>query len=145
MRLIDVSMHSSSYSFIVLCRMQWQPTPVLLPGKSQGRKSLVGYSPWGCKESDTTEWLRFHFSYLGHGVALPHCSSRCSLPLGHRPWPRAWVCIYILFLDFFPSVGFYKTLTLVPCIRRVSLSQLLEQEVFTSVPSYFHGCKEFKF
>ena len=33
------------------------PTPVLLPGKSHGRRSLAGYSPWGCKESDTTERL----------------------------------------------------------------------------------------
>ena len=32
----------------------WQPTPVLLPGKSHGQRSLVGYSPWGRKESDTT-------------------------------------------------------------------------------------------
>ena len=40
----------------ILWRRKWQPTPVLLPGKSHGR-SLVGYSPWGCKESDMTEWL----------------------------------------------------------------------------------------
>ena len=38
---------------------EWQPTPVLLPGKSQERRSLVGYSPRGCKESDTTERLHF--------------------------------------------------------------------------------------
>ena len=43
-------------------RRQWHPTPVLLPGKSHGQRSLIGYSPWGCKESDTTEWLHFHFS-----------------------------------------------------------------------------------
>ena len=36
---------------------QWQPTPVLLPGKSHGWRSLAGYNPWGCKESDTTERL----------------------------------------------------------------------------------------
>ena len=36
-------------------RRAWQPTPVLLPGESYGQRSLVGYSPWGCKESDTTE------------------------------------------------------------------------------------------
>ena len=35
--------------------------PVLLPGKSHGQKSLVGYSPCGRKESDTTERLHFHF------------------------------------------------------------------------------------
>ena len=40
-------------------RRQWQSTPVLLPGKSHGWRSLVGYSPWGHKESDTTEWLHF--------------------------------------------------------------------------------------
>ena len=32
----------------------WQPTPIFLPGKSHGQRSLVGYSPWGRKESDTT-------------------------------------------------------------------------------------------
>ena len=34
---------------------EWQPTPVFLPGKSHGQRSLGGYSPWGRKESDTTE------------------------------------------------------------------------------------------
>ncbi len=43
-------------------RRQWHPTPVLLPGKSHGRRSLVGCSPWGCKESDTTERLNWIFS-----------------------------------------------------------------------------------
>ena len=43
-------------------RRQWHPTPVLLPGKSHGWRSLVGYSPWGCKESDTTKRLHFHTS-----------------------------------------------------------------------------------
>ena len=38
-------------------RRKWQPTSVLLPGKFHGWRSLVGYSPWGCKESDTTEQL----------------------------------------------------------------------------------------
>ena len=34
---------------------EWQTTPVFLPGKFHGQRSLVGYSPWGCKESDMTE------------------------------------------------------------------------------------------
>ena len=38
---------------------EMQPTPVLLPGKSHGRRSVVGYSPWGHKESDMTERLHF--------------------------------------------------------------------------------------
>ena len=40
-------------------RRKWQPTPVLLPGKSHGRRTLEGHSPWGCKELDTTERLHF--------------------------------------------------------------------------------------
>ena len=38
-------------------RKKWQLTSVLLPGESHGQRGLVGYSPWGCKESDMTEWL----------------------------------------------------------------------------------------
>ena len=41
-------------------RKKWQPTPVILPGKSWGQKSLVGYSPWGLKELDMTERLSTH-------------------------------------------------------------------------------------
>ena len=58
-------------------RRQWHPTPVLLPGKSHGRRSLVGCSPWGCQESDTTERLHFHFSLscIGEGNGNPlQCS-----------------------------------------------------------------------
>ena len=43
-------------------RRKWQPTPVFMPGKSHGLRSLVGYSPWGRKESDTTEQLHFSLS-----------------------------------------------------------------------------------
>ena len=39
------------------CRTAWQPIPVFLPGESHGQRSLLGYSPWGHKESDTTERL----------------------------------------------------------------------------------------
>ena len=41
----------------ILWRRKWQPTPVFMPGKSHGPRSLVGYSPWGHKESDPTQWL----------------------------------------------------------------------------------------
>ena len=40
-------------------RRKWQPAPIFLPGKFHGRRSLVGYSPWGRKESDMTERLHF--------------------------------------------------------------------------------------
>ena len=46
---------------VIFQRRQWHPTPVLLPGKSHGWRSLVGCSPWGREESDTTE-QHFHFS-----------------------------------------------------------------------------------
>ena len=58
-------------------RRQWHPTPVLLPGKSHGWRSLVGCSPWGREESDTTERLHFHFSpsCIGEGNGNPlQCS-----------------------------------------------------------------------
>ena len=51
-------------SFFTISRRQWHPTPVLLPGKSHGQRSLVGHSPWDHKESDTTERLHlFLFTY----------------------------------------------------------------------------------
>ena len=58
-------------------RRQWHLTPVLLPGGSHGWRSLVGCSPWGCWESDTTERLHFHFSLscIGEGNGNPlQCS-----------------------------------------------------------------------
>ena len=58
-------------------RRQWHPTPVLLPGKSHGQGSVVGCSPWGRKELDTTKRLHFHFSLscIGEGNGNPlHCS-----------------------------------------------------------------------
>ena len=41
-------------------RRKWHPTPVFLPGKSHGQRNLMDCSPWGCKESDTTDRLSMH-------------------------------------------------------------------------------------
>ena len=50
-------------------RRKWQPTPIFLSGKSHEWRRLVGYSPWGCKESDTTEQLTlFNLKYSNHQV-----------------------------------------------------------------------------
>ena len=49
-------------------RRKWQLTPVFFPGESHGQRSLVGYSPWGHKESDTTEQLT-----LTSQVVCPLC------------------------------------------------------------------------
>ena len=73
--------------------MQWQPTPVLLPGKSHGQKSLVGCNPWGRQESDTTERLHFHFSLscIGKGNGNPLQCSCLENPRDGGAWWAA-VC-----------------------------------------------------
>ena len=59
----------------ILWRRKWQPTPVLLPGKSHGWKSMVGYSPWRCKEQDTIERLHFtSLQTLGWEELMPQVS-----------------------------------------------------------------------
>ena len=74
-------------------RRQWHPTPVLLPGKSHGWRSLVGCSPWGCQESDTTEQLHFYFllSCIGedNGNQL-----QCSCLENPRDGGAWWAAIY---------------------------------------------------
>ena len=74
-------------------RRQWQPTPVLLPGKSHGWRSLVGCSPWGHEESDTTEWLHFHFSLscIGEGNGNPLQCSCLENPRDGGAW---WAAVY---------------------------------------------------
>ena len=74
-------------------RRQWHPTPALLPGKPHGRRSLVGCSPWGREESDTTERLHFHFSLSctgeGHGNPL-----QCSCLDNPRDGGAWWAAVY---------------------------------------------------
>ena len=72
---------------------QWHPTPVLLPGESHGRRSLVGCSPWGRKESDTTEQLHFHFSLscIGKGNGNPLQCSCLENPRDRGAW---WAAVY---------------------------------------------------
>ena len=64
--------------------MQWQPTPVLLPGKSHGWRSLVGYSPWGLKESDTTE--RLHFISLQRAAQVVPVVKESACNAGDTGW-----------------------------------------------------------
>ena len=69
------------------------PSSTLLPGKSHGRRSLVGCSPWGHWESDTTEQLHFHFSLscIGEGNGNPlHCSC-LENPRDGGAW---WAAVY---------------------------------------------------
>ena len=73
-------------------KRRWHPTPVLLPGKSHGRRGLVGCSPWGREESDTTEQLHFHFSLscIGEGNGNP---LQCSCLENPRDWGAWWAAI----------------------------------------------------
>ena len=74
-------------------RRQWQPTPILLPGKPHGQRSLVGCSPWGRQESDTTERLHFHFSLscIGEGNGNP---LQCSCLENSRDGGAWWAAVY---------------------------------------------------
>ena len=74
-------------------RRKWQPTPVFLPGESHGQKNLVGCSPWGRKESDTTKRLHFHFSLscIGEGNGNPLQCSCLENPRDGGAW---WAAIY---------------------------------------------------
>ena len=69
------------------------PTPVLLPGKSHGQRSLVGCSPWVREELDTTERLHFHFllSCIGEGNSNPLQCSCLENPRDGGAW---WAAIY---------------------------------------------------
>ena len=104
------SIHSSTYdiclSSVVLLHFNgkntsskkmnlwfYHPIPVLLPGKSHGQRSLVGCSPWGCKESDRTERFPFHFllSCIGEGNGNPLQCSCLENPRDRGAW---WAAIY---------------------------------------------------
>ena len=74
-------------------RRQWQPTPVLLPGKPHGQRCPVGYSPRGREESDMTERLHFHFSLscIGEGKGNPLQYSYLENPRDRGAW---WAAVY---------------------------------------------------
>ena len=78
---------------VLLWTLQWQPTPVLLPGKSHGGKSLVGCSPWGHEESDTTERLHFPFSLscIAEGNGNPLQCPCLENPRDGGAW---WAAVY---------------------------------------------------
>ena len=76
-------------------RRKWQPTPVFMPGESHEQRSLVCYSPWGHKESDTTERLHFH-----------------------------WLSFFLKIITVSTSGWFYSTTTVVVVIKTVSRAWL---------------------
>ena len=128
-------------------RSQWHPTPVLLPGKSNGRRSLVGCSPWGHQESDTTERLHFHFSLscIGEGNGSPLQCSCLENPRDRGAW---WAAVYGVaqsrtrlkrlssssssnLLSFFPNL-FHKVTP--HCLYTSPPSWLLDSRQFIVLP-----------
>ena len=112
---------ASKLSSELLWKRKWHPTPVLLPGKSHGRRSLVGCSPWGRKESDTTEQLHFHFSLacIGEGNGNPLQCSCLENPRDRGAW---WAAVY----------GVAQSRTRLK--RRSSSSRLAWGSVFLTAP-----------
>ena len=111
----------------------WQPTPVLVPGKSHGQRSLVGYSSWGRKESDTTERLQFigysmfkvlkvqwalHLGYMHFSV--------CTLSINKKFARVLPVIKYYLgdFIKYFQINNAYLRKAVIPGKRRVSFCYL---------------------
>ena len=91
---ISAKKQPTEYMYLIwLLLRQWHPTPVLLPGRSHGWRSLEGCSPWGRWGSDTTEWLHFHFSLscTGEGNGNPLQCSCLENPRDGGAW---WAAVY---------------------------------------------------
>ena len=79
-------------TYTIYWRRQWQPTPVLLPGKAHGRRRLVGCNSWGRWESDTTEQLKWTESgFSGEGNGSPLQYSCLEKPMDRRAW---WATVH---------------------------------------------------
>ena len=111
-------------------RRQWHPTPVLLPGKSHGRRSLVGSSPLGHEESDTTERLHFHFLLLciGEGNGTPLL---CSCLENSRDGGAWWAAVY----------GVAQSRTRLTRLSSSSSSVYISIQIFQFIPSPFSSWK----
>ena len=64
-------------------KRKWQPTPIFLPGTSHGQRSLVGYSPWSCKESNTSERARMLCSSANGSCRVFQSSLPSHIPKGY--------------------------------------------------------------
>ena len=89
----QVRKKGDTFSWPTNQRRRWHTTPVLLPGKPHGQRSLVGCSPWDREESDSTERLHFHFSLssIGEGNGNPLQRSCLENP---RDRGACWAAVY---------------------------------------------------
>ena len=113
--------------FAIQCRQErrrrWQPTSVLLPGKSHGQRSLVVCSPGGCGESDTTERLHFDFSLscIGEGNGNPLQCSCLENPRDGGAW---WAAVY----------GVAQSRTQLKRLSSSSSSSSRQEEIYSFYP-----------
>ena len=123
-------------------RRAWQHTPVFLPGESHGQRSLVGSSPWGCKELDTTEQLTLTFNLIelnGFTLTAPsiHLEHPSDRPLVYRILKFKDICmaskaIYDLTALFYSGRSFYSFRNV--CIPLSQLLSFFLQLAFYSPP-----------
>ena len=121
---------------LVRTRRQWHPTPLLLPGKSHGQRSLVGYSPWCCEESDATErlhfnsfhwWIQFYqfpFPIRSIQSFFSECFIHLILLLGGRK--EAIINVKICFLQYcqvMKVVTFHDKWAAQPTLNFISVAQ----------------------
>ena len=119
-------------------RRQWQATPVLLPRKSHGWRSLVGCSPWGHYESDTTEQLHFHFSlsHRGEGNGNPLL---CSCLKNPRDWGAWWAVVYGVAQSRTQLKWLSKITADGDCSQEIKRCLLLGRKVMTNLESILKG------
>ena len=119
---------------------QWQPTPVLFPGKSHGWRSLVGCSPWGHQESDMTGRLHFHFSLscIGEGNGNPLQCSCLESPRDGRAW---WAGVY----GVAQSWTWLKRLSSSSNIRTNDISSYISKKSSGSLEGHFNTFKVLKY
>ena len=147
----------------ILWRRQWQPTPVLLPGKSHGWRILVGYSPRGCKELDIPEQLNFSsfislqileswktifiFSLCSclrwsHPALCFKCQTKtlmsplpyCLFSMSHKLSRKyTYACVPVCVLSHFSHVRLFANLWIVACQAPLSLG-FSRQEYWSGLP-----------
>ena len=88
-------------------RRKWQRTPVFFPGESHGQRSLVGYSPRGRKESDTTEWLHFPSFFLSSLMMLFFVKGSVKAYLIRYTFFLIGISLLCFLFIFLPSILLY--------------------------------------
>ena len=137
-------------STLINRRRQWHPTPVLLPGKSHGHRSLVGCSPWGHWGLDTTERLHFHFSlsFIGEGNGNPLQCSCLENPRDGGAWRAAvygvaqswtrlkWISSSTLFNILYSSNKVYE--------KNINLAQVETTYNSTTIYDFKHNLANYR-